>query len=89
MTPSREALSKTDHHLLATKFGPLDVVGSIGIGDDYVELQSHTETVEVVDGIEVEILDLAMLIEVKQKTARSKDNYMLEILREMQTLDKE
>ena len=83
--PSREALSTTGHHLLATKFGPLDVLGSIGIRDDYIELQGHTETVEIGDGIEVQILDLATLIEVKQKTARSKDNYMLEILREMQS----
>lgn len=89
LTPTKKALSMTGHHLLATKFGPLDVLGSIGISDDYTGLQGHTETVEIADGVYVRILDLATLIEVKQKTARSKDNYMLEILREMQSLSKE
>lgn len=65
------------------------MLGSIGTGDDYSGLQGHTETVEINDGVYVRILDLATLIEVKQKTARSKDNHMLEILHEMQILSKE
>ena len=81
--PSQEALSRTGHHLLATKHGPLDVLGAIGIDDDYAELNSHTEDVEIAEGVVVKILDLPTLIAVKEKTARAKDNYMLEILREM------
>ena len=84
--PSGDALSKAGHHLLATRFGPLDVLGAIGHADDYTELWGHTESVEIADGVRVDILDLATLIEVKEKTARPKDNYMLEILREMQNL---
>ena len=86
IAPSDEGLSKLGHHLLSTKFGPLDVLGSIGHEEGYVELLSHTESVEIVEGVSVDILDLATLIEVKEKTARPKDNYMLEILREMQNL---
>lgn len=88
LEPTTAALSKTGHHLLGTKFGPLDVLGSIGVDDDYAVLIEHTETVEVANGIAVKILDLDTLISVKQKTARSKDNYMLEILREMLSIDR-
>ena len=84
--PQLGALSKTCHHLLATKFGPLDVLGAIGIEDDYTELRGHTELVEISEGVVVKILDLQTLIAVKEKTARAEDNYMLEILCEMQSL---
>jgi len=38
------------------------------------------------DGVKVKILELTTLIEVKEKTARDKDNYMLEMLRAMRDL---
>lgn len=84
--PSDDGLSKVGPHLLATKFGPLDVLGAIGHEEDYADLFGHTESVEIVEGVSVDILDLKTLIEVKEKTARAKDLYMLEILREMQNL---
>ncbi len=87
IAPSGDGLSKMGHHLLATKFGPLDVLGAIGHEEDYADLFGHTESVEIFEGVSVDILDLATLIQVKEKTARPKDNYMLEILREMQNLD--
>lgn len=86
IAPSGDALSKVGHHLLATKHGPLDVLGAIGHEEDYGDLFGHTVSVEIDKGVRVDILDLATLIEVKEKTARPKDNYMLEILREMQSL---
>lgn len=69
-----------------TNLGPLDVLGAIGADDDFDQLFSHTETVEIGDS-KVRLLDLQTLINVKEKTARKKDQYMLEILREMQNLD--
>ena len=87
LEPSLEGLAKTGHHLLATSKGPLDVLGSIGIDDDFTVLNDHVEIVEITDGIEVKILELGTLIEVKEKTARDKDNYMLEILRAMRDLN--
>ena len=81
--PARVALAESGHHLLATRFGPLDVLGSIGEDDDYPTLLSKSEPVQIDRNISIRILDLDTLIEVKQKTERSKDNYMLEILRAM------
>ena len=81
VSPAREALAKSGHHLLITRFGPLDVLGSIGEDDDYATLVSRSEGVQVDRDVSVRILDLDTLIEVKQKTVRAKDRYMLEILR--------
>lgn len=79
--PTLTSLSQSGHHLLATKFGPLDVLGSIGIDDDYEKLVNRAEKIELDDNTKVMILSLEALISVKEKTARAKDNYMLEILR--------
>ena len=83
LKPELKNLANTGHHLLATKFGPLDVLGTIGIDDDYIMLEDHIEEVNISSGNAVRILNLETLITVKQKSARPKDNYMLEILRAM------
>ena len=82
-SPAREALAKSGHHLLLTRFGPLVVLGSIGEDDDYPTLVSRSEGVQLNRDVSVRILDLDTLIEVKQETTRAKDGYMLEILRAM------
>jgi len=80
ITPSPENLKSSGHHLLLTNHGPLDVLGTIGINDDYQALVSKTETISIGDGTTINILNLDTLIEVKTKTARAKDKPMLEIL---------
>ena len=81
--PTLTGLANIGHHLLTTKFGPLDVLGAIGDDDDYIALEDHIERVSISDELTIRILNLDTLIAVKQKTARSQDNYMLEILRAM------
>ena len=83
VSPAREALAESGHHLLVTRFGPLDVLGSIGEDDDYPSLVRRSEAVHVDRNVSARILDLDALIEVKQRSARAKDSYMLEILRAM------
>ena len=76
-------MSEPGHHLLATRFGPLDVLGSIGEDDDYPTLLSKSDRIQIDQDVSVRTLNLDTLIEVKQKTERPKDRYMLEILRAM------
>jgi len=87
LKPTIENLGSTGHHLLATKFGPLDVLGSIGLDDDYDVLESHIEMVHIKENIAVRILDLDTLIDVKEKTVRTRDKVMLEILKAMNRND--
>ncbi len=83
LSPGFESLDSPGHHLLATKHGPLDILGSIGQGEDYLKLEPHIETIQLEDDIQLRILDLETLICIKEQTARGKDLIMLEVLRAM------
>lgn len=83
ISPTFDSLGSTGHHLLGTRFGPLDVLGSIGEGSDYTRLESHVETIELEDGFELRILDLETLIREKERTQRDKDLGTLRILKAM------
>ena len=72
--------------MLATCFGPLDVLGTIGIGDDFTRLSGSIEKVNLENGLSISILQLNALIEVREKTGREKDIGMLNILKVMRGL---
>jgi len=84
--PTLTGLESSGHHLLATCFGPLDVLGAIGIDDDFSVLASSIEKLNLENGLSISILQLDALIEVKEKTAREKDIGMLNILKAMRDL---
>lgn len=68
------------HQLLMTRFGPLDLLGTIGTGYSYDDLLE--DTVELpVSGLKLHLLNLERLIEVKEETAQDKDRAVLPILR--------
>ena len=81
LEPNIENLESSGHHLLSTKFGPLDILGSIGVDEDFHKLDQHIELVQLDQGMSIRILDLETLIRVKAQTARDKDAFMLEILK--------
>lgn len=83
LSPTLELLDSSGHHLLLTKYGPLDVLGSIGSDSSFSTLQNHVERIQLDNGIELKILDLRTLIEEKEKTKRDKDVGMLNILQAM------
>ena len=67
--------------LLMTRFGPLDVLGSIGRGQGYQDLLRHTEELRVARGVKVRVLKLDALIRIKSETAGEKDKAVLPLLR--------
>ncbi|MCC6811137.1 MAG: hypothetical protein IT381_27150 [Deltaproteobacteria bacterium] len=78
--PERHHLDGAGHNLLQTKWGPLDVLGSI-IGDrDYDTLLPHSELRDI-GRARVHVLGLVALIEIKEALGRDKDKAMLAILR--------
>ena len=79
LKPKVSHLSSPGHHLLTTNRGPLDLLGTIGIGLSYEDLVQHTVEIEVSD-LRVRILELSTLIEVKKETANDKDRAMIPIL---------
>ena len=64
-----------------TRFGPLDVLGSIGRGQGYQDLLRHTEELRVARGVKVRVLKLDALIRIKSETAGEKDKATLPLLR--------
>jgi len=79
LTPRLPHLSSPGHQLLMTKFGPLDLLGTIGIGHSYEDLLQHTVELEA-SGLRLCILDLETLIEVKKETVSDKDRAVIPIL---------
>jgi len=55
-----------------TKFGPLDLLGTIGMGHTYNDLLKHSVELEV-STMRLCALDLETLIEVKKETISEKD----------------
>ncbi len=86
MMPDVRALQDTGHHLMLTRYGPLDILGAIGDNDGYDQLIAHCETIDLGPDRIVRILDLETLIRMKEISARDKDQAMLNILRAMQTM---
>jgi hypothetical protein len=86
LRPQLSHLSSPGHQLLMTKFGPLDVLGTIGTGHGYDELLKHTVELEISD-FRLCALDLKTLIEIKKETISEKDKAIIPILQ--RTLEEE
>lgn len=80
MKPNATHLRSLGHKLLHTKFGQLDVLGSIEEAMAYEDVLGDVKRLDL-GGLEVQVLGLERLIEVKQKTGRAKDLAMLPVLR--------
>ena len=68
------------HNLLTTRFGSLDVLGTIGKGLGYEDLVGHSIDIQLATR-RVTVLGLARLIEVKQDAGRAKDLAVLPTLK--------
>lgn len=66
---------------LITRFGPLDVLGTIGNQRSYDELRSRTIEMPL-RGRVVRVLELGTVIELKEEANRPKDLAILPVLRE-------
>jgi len=79
IAPAAEPLAGAGHHLLMTRFGPLDLLGEVGVGLRYEDLVDDA-VISTLPDMEVQIMSLRRLIEVKQQVGRTKDKLMLPIL---------
>ncbi len=81
LRPGASHLLSRGHQLLMTKFGPLDLLGSIGSGWSYADLLPHAPAMRLNGGLEVRVLDVETQIAVKEATGRDKDSRGLMLLR--------
>lgn len=80
LRPAPEALRGPGHHLLMTRYGPLDVLGMIGKGRDFHALLPHSRR-RVVSGAPLRVLDLETQITVKQELDFAKDRAVIPVLK--------
>jgi predicted nucleotidyltransferase len=81
LRPSRSHLAGGGHLNLLTSFGPLDLLGTVGQSLGFSDLLPHSHEMDVGQGIRVRVLDLEMLIAMKEQLASEKDLAMLPMLR--------
>ena len=84
-TPTLFDLSDPGHHLLMTRAGPLDLLGTVTKGRGYADLLGEAVDMEIRPGLCVKVLDLAMIITLKEELGGEKDLASLPVLR--RTLD--
>ena len=65
---------------MATKFGPLDFLGTIEKGLGYSDLIRNSEKIHI-ENLEFRILSLEYLIEIKEAASREKDRLLLPVLK--------
>jgi hypothetical protein len=79
--PSASHLTSAGHQNLLTRFGWLDLLGTIGRNLSYEDLVSHAVEMDVGEGIVVRVLDLDTLISIKEDLGGEKDRAVLPVLR--------
>ncbi len=81
--PDAERLDTKGHHLLMTDLGALDVLGTVTGGRGYEELLPETIQFTIEGDLQIPMLNLPMLILLKQETNRVKDRLIVPILRQL------
>lgn len=83
--PTASHLASAGHQLLLTKFGALDLLGTLSEDRDYDDLLNFSKLVNFTKRRRFHLLDLDELIVVKKAAGRVKDKAVLPLLRS--TLD--
>ena len=81
LKPTVSHLTGTGHINLITRYGPLDLLGTIGHDLGYQDLLPHSTEIDIGGGIRIHVLNLEKLIAIKEELAGEKDRAMLPILR--------
>jgi hypothetical protein len=82
LRPAVSHVAGGGHLNLLTRYGPLNLLGSIGKNLTYENLLSHSSKMEVGDGLAIQVLDPETLIKLKEELAGEKDVAVLPVLRE-------
>lgn len=81
LRPAASHLAGTGHLNLLTRYGPLDLLGTIGRGLSFQDLLPHSIEMRITDEVPVNVLDLETLIALKEELAGEKDRITLPVLR--------
>lgn len=82
LRPTASHLAASGHLNLLTRYGPLDLLATIGQDLAYDDLLSHSAEMDIGEGLRIPVLDLETLIAIKEQLGGEKDVAMLPILRQ-------
>ena len=88
LPPNPSLLRGPGHHLFRTRAGDLDVLGTIAGDLGYEELASSAIVIDT-GSVQVKIIALELLIDVKEKVGRDKDRLAVLVLRQTLRLIRE
>jgi hypothetical protein len=81
LRPNASHLASTGHLNLMTRYGPLDLLGTIGSNLAYEDLVPRSLELDVAEGLPIRVLDLETLIAIKEELGGEKDLAVLPTLR--------
>jgi hypothetical protein len=82
LRPNTTHLQGSGHLNLITRFGPLDLLATIGDGRTYDDLLPHSRLMLITETVRIRVLELDEIIAIKEKLGSEKDNSVLPLLRQ-------
>ena len=82
LQPAESHLAGGGHLNLLTRYGPLDLLGTIGRNLGFDDLLSHSAEMSIGEDIVIRVLNLETIISLKEELAGEKDLAMLPQLRQ-------
>jgi hypothetical protein len=73
LRPDESHLAGGGHLNLLTRYGPVDLLGTIGNNLGYADLASHSNEMDIGQGLRIQVLDLETIIAVKEQLGSAKD----------------
>jgi hypothetical protein len=73
LRPNESHLAGGGHLNLLTRYGPVDLLGTIGNNLGYADLASHSNEMDIGQGLRIQVLDLETIIAVKEQLGSAKD----------------
>jgi len=82
LRPNASHLSSSGHQNLTTRYGPVDLLGTIGEDLSYEDLLPLSSEIDIGEGLRIRVLNLETLIAIKEELGGDKDRAVLPILRQ-------
>jgi hypothetical protein len=82
LSPNASHLQSTGHLNLITRFGPMDLLATVGGGLAYLDLLPRSRSMLITETIRIMVLELDEIIAMKEKLGSDKDSAVLPVLRQ-------
>jgi hypothetical protein len=82
LRPNASHIQGAGHLNLLTRYGPLDLLATVGDGLTYEDLLPHSRRTLITESVRIHVLDLDFIIALKEQLGSEKDSAVLPTLRQ-------